>query len=261
MTDQQVIKQISLDLIDDPVHAMRSEVDDEEIAELATSIAKHGLIQPITVRPVGNRYEVIAGHRRTKAARAAGLASIPAVIRNADDETALILKMHENLLRRDVDVVDEACFIGEYLSQHKMSIADFAALINRSEKYVRDRLEVFNMPDYLQFYLKHKMIPLGVALELNQITDEKDKKYYSAYAAQNGAAVATVKRWRIDLNSRKPITDSERVQVIENNQTVEYERKKVRCARCLQAVYLDEAESVWIHRDCPPEPTPGGVDQ
>src|SRR3990167_7076615 len=105
------MQEIYTDIIDDPVHAMRSDIDRAELFELADNIKQNGLINPITVRPVGNRYEVVAGHRRLSACKIAGKIKITCVVRALTDAEGFAIKAAENLERVDVDPVDEANFI------------------------------------------------------------------------------------------------------------------------------------------------------
>lgn len=266
----ELIQKIPLDLLDDPQLAMRTETDDESINELMADMKAVGLIQPITVRR-GNvdgvpyhqwraenpkldiqysyvRYEVIAGHRRTRAARLLNWAIIDAKVVEASDEEALTMRIIENISRKDVDPVDEACYIGEIMQKYKKDIDEMAMLMRRSRQWVETRLAVFNMPPYLQEHLKYKKISLGVALALNKIIDEKDKRYYSDYAATQGAGIAAANRWVLELNNRENITDEIRQNIIIAGQQTEYNRKRVACARCDKPLFLDEADMVWVHR-------------
>jgi ParB family chromosome partitioning protein len=241
------VQKISLDLIDDPKIAIRSETDDESIDELMHDMREVGLIQPVVVRPIDNRFEVIAGHRRTRAARLLGWPTIEAKIVEVDDNMAFSMRVIENISRKDVDPVDEACFINEIMNRYKKSIDEIAQMVKRSRGWVEQRLNIFNMPAYLQEHLHYKKISLGVALALNKIIDEKDKRYYSDYAATQGAGIAIVNRWVLELNSRKNITDEIRQDIIIEGQKTEYNRKQVVCDRCNEPVFLDEADTVWVH--------------
>jgi ParB family chromosome partitioning protein len=117
MKDQ--MQNIGIDVIDDPHAPVRTAMDEEKLVELANSIKLHGLIQPITVRKVGPRYEVIAGHRRLKACRRAGVALVPSIVREVNDAKADELRMAENLYREDVNPVDEARYIRRMIDVHK----------------------------------------------------------------------------------------------------------------------------------------------
>lgn len=247
------IRNISVDVIDDPKLAMRSNVDDDGIDELVASIKMHGLIQPITVRPTGSRFEVIAGHRRFRAHQLANLAAIPCIVREADDKEATVLKMHENLLRRDVDVVDEACFIGELVSKQGFTIKTLAEQIRRSEEYIKSRLAVFEMPEYMQDHLRLNRYPLGAALWLNLIRDERARSYYANYAAQNGTSVAQAQRWCNSLNQAPSLTPEEIEKIRAQGGDEQSPDKYVPCAKCAEMLKLTDAEYVFVHRICPPK--------
>src|SRR5215212_6650785 len=95
---------LPLDLVDANPQQARQVFDETALAELAASIAEHGVLEPILVRPLGERYQVVAGERRTRAARIAGLADIPALIRELTDEEAAYVTAIENLQREDMDL-------------------------------------------------------------------------------------------------------------------------------------------------------------
>ena len=248
---QQEIKHISIDLIDDPKIAMRSDVDDDGIDELRASIKAHGLLQPITVRPVGPRFEVIAGHRRFRAHQLGGFAVIACIVREASDEETTVLKMHENLLRRDVNVVDEACFIGEITTTMSITGAELAGKIGRSVGYIEARLEVFHMPEYMQDHLRWNRYPLGTAIWLNKIKNESQKKYYAEYAALSGCAVGQAQRWVVACNSIPDLTpeQAEAMRLAGGDPTGA--EKWVACAKCPLPIKLTDAMYAYTHFVCP----------
>lgn len=250
---ENLIQKILIDLIDDPKIAMRSNVDDDELDELMASMREHGLIQPVSVRPVGLRYEVIAGHRRTRAARLLGWTFLDCVVKNVDEHEGEILKMHENLLRRDVDPVDEACFIGEIMHKKNYSVPQLARMINRSDQYIRDRLDVFDMPDFLQNYLQQKRISLGAALWINRIGNADTKKYYANWAALNGVSVNGAKKWHDDLAAVNFEFSAQNVEIRDEGTGEQRLRTVTHCACCGKDVFLDEADNVFVHRNfgCP----------
>src|SRR5574343_2047869 len=105
------VQEIFSDRIDDPKEAMRTELDRDDLFDLAENIKQNGLINPITIRPMGDRYEVVAGHRRLSACKIAGIIKIPCVVRELDDTKTFEVMAAENLERADVDPVDEAIFL------------------------------------------------------------------------------------------------------------------------------------------------------
>lgn len=248
-------KKIPIDIIDDPNIAMRTSVDDDNIEELMADMRAVGLIEPIVVRPKGERYEIIAGHRRTRAARLLGWAHIESKIVNASDDKAFTMRAMENLSRHDVNPVDEACYIGELMKNANKTAEDISKLLHRSLTWVDQRLEVFEMPTYLQSLIKQKRVTLGAALELNKIQNEMTRKHFVSFAALNGCSIPQAKRWTLTANSEanNPNINVEQIATAPNEtpQSV----IMVRCARCAQMLPLPEADSVWVHpgAECPPD--------
>lgn len=217
----ETIQEIFTDQIDDPRDAMRTELDREALFDLAANIKQNGLINPITVRPVFKhsencvykegdkmpscegicfvRYEVVAGHRRLSACKIAGLIRINCVVRVLDDKQTFEIMAAENLERADVDPVDEAIFISKYLEKTGKTIAEVASSLKRSIVYVKSRIEVGNMPEYMRDYLKSGQLKLGVALVLNQITDERTRHVWTELAVRDGANIAQAEFWLMDF--------------------------------------------------------------
>jgi len=186
---------IFTDQIDDPINAMRSDIDRNKLFELADNIKQNGLINPITVRPVGDRYEVVAGHRRISACKIAGIIKIQCVVRNLTDEEVFRIKASENLEREDVDPVDEAIFLMEYKIKTGKNNIEIAKDLRRSVGYVETRLAVGEMPDYMKVYLKLGDLKLGVALALIQINEEPKRQAWVDMAVRDGVSVAQAEYW------------------------------------------------------------------
>ena len=109
LTNEGELKHIPLDLIQRGKYQPRADFDEAALEELASSIKSQGLMQPIVIRPIGpQKYEIIAGERRWRAAQIAGLDSIPAVIRTVSDEAAIAMSLIENIQREDLNVIEEA---------------------------------------------------------------------------------------------------------------------------------------------------------
>lgn len=189
------IQYILSDLIELPENQMRRDIDRDALHELADNIKEHGLINPITVRPKGDKFELVAGQRRLLACRIAGIIRISCIVRSLNDVAALSIMAAENLERRDVDVVDEANFIARMIQELELSIEDVAERINRGIQYVRDRLVVAEMPDYMQEFLKENRLKIGVALQLMRIDDENTRRTYTSVAVSNGSTIREVDYW------------------------------------------------------------------
>lgn len=197
---ENVVQEIMSDLIDEPKAAMRTDIDRDELHKLAESIQANGLINPITVRPVGERYEIVAGHRRFLACRIAGKIRIPCVVRVLTDAEYFSIMTAENLERGDVDPVDEAIHIKRHMDATGISITDMAAAIKRGEKYVEDRLTIGEMPEYMQAFLKSGQLKIGVALALAKIEPEEKRAIWVELAVRDGISVRTADYWLYQHN-------------------------------------------------------------
>ena len=199
----EYVTEIFSDQIDDPKDAMRTELDRDSLFDLAQNIKQNGLINPITVRPVGERFEVVAGHRRISACKIAGIIKIPCVVRELDDQKTFEVMAAENLERADVDPVDEAIFITKYKEKTGKSLEEISKQLKRSVAWVQSRLMIGEMPEYMQEYIKHGELKLGVALALTQIDDDRTKHMWTEIAVRDGANVRLAEHWLYEYNRQK----------------------------------------------------------
>lgn len=246
----QQIRQLSIDLIDDPEYAMRTEMDNDSLRELSHSIAEVGLIEPIIVRPKGERYEVVAGHRRLCAVKMANLAVVPAIVSEANESENEMIKVHENLFREDVDPVDEAFFISRALDRLQLTPHDFAGKINRSEQYVKDRLMIISYDDYLIDYIKQKRVPLIVAKYLSQISDAIQRRMFVDYAANNGVTQHIARQWLEESRQGTLPTVTEATDPASLFPDLPRKIWTVDCRLCGGQIPVPEAKLVYAHGSC-----------
>lgn len=140
----------------------RTVFDEAAIAELASSVAEKGVLQPILVRPVPGGYEVVAGERRFRAAQRAGLIAVPAVVRELSDKEALEIAIVENLQREDLNPMEEARAFKQLLD-HGMNQEAVAAAVGRSRSAVANQLRLLTLPDAMQTALENGTITPGHA--------------------------------------------------------------------------------------------------
>jgi ParB family chromosome partitioning protein len=133
---------LPLRLVDPNPEQSRQVFDEAALADLAQSITAHGVLEPILVRPLGERYQVVAGERRTRAARLAGLADIPAIIREMSDEEAAYVTATENLQREDLDLEDEARWLAYLQELTGLSDRQLAERLGKPKDYVNRRLRI-----------------------------------------------------------------------------------------------------------------------
>ncbi len=154
-------------------HQPRKEFDEERLEELADSLKKHGLIQPITVRYIGEkRFELISGERRLRAAKLAGLGEIPAYIREADDEQSMAFALIENIQREELNPLEVAMGYKRLLEEFDYTQAEVANRVGKNRTTVTNMLRLLNLPDFIQAALVSGSITTGHARALITIEDK-----------------------------------------------------------------------------------------
>jgi ParB/RepB/Spo0J family partition protein len=171
------VRIVPVDHIEPNPEQPRLAFNQETLDELAASIREHGVLQPILVRPVGpNTYQLIAGERRWRASRQAGLDSIPALIEEIDDDTALEISIIENLQREDISPLDEASMFDRMVSDHGYSIRKLADKLGKDKGYVENRLRLADAPDEVRALVSVRKDTLSHAYELMKVEDPKRRR-------------------------------------------------------------------------------------
>lgn len=154
-------------------HQPRKEFDEFKLQELSDSIREHGLIQPITVRYIGeNRYELISGERRLRACRMAGMDEVPAYIREAEDEDSLALALVENVQREELNPIEIAVGYQRLIDECDYTQEVVAKKVGKSRSAVTNILRLLNLPPLIQKALKERNITTGHARALITLEDE-----------------------------------------------------------------------------------------
>ena len=150
----------------------RKDFDEQALSELADSIACHGLLQPIAVRAAaGGAYKIIAGERRWRAARLAGLSEVPVVIKDVTDAEAMELALIENLQREDLDPVEEAMGYRQLMERCELTQEQTAQKIGKSRSAIANSLRLLNLPDDVLAFLKEGKLSTGHAKVLLGLPD------------------------------------------------------------------------------------------
>jgi ParB family chromosome partitioning protein len=158
--------EIPIDLIDPSTLQPRSVFDDAKLGQLAQSISANGVVQPLLVRRKGERYELIAGERRWRAAQLAGLTMIPAVLRNVPDDKVLELALIENIQREDLNPIEEARAYKKLIETLGLTQEVVAERVGRDRSYVTNYLRLLKLPDDLQDLLQVGRLSTGHARAL-----------------------------------------------------------------------------------------------
>ena len=150
----------------------RKDFDEQALSELADSIARHGLLQPIAVRAAaGGAYKIIAGERRWRAARLAGLSEVPVVIKDVTDAEAMELALIENLQREDLDPVEEAMGHRQLMERCELTQEQTAQKIGKSRSAIANSLRLLNLPEDVLAFLKEGKLSTGHAKVLLGLPD------------------------------------------------------------------------------------------
>ena len=150
----------------------RENFDEADLEELANSIKEHGVIQPIIVRQVGDKYELIAGERRTKASALAGLTTIPAIIRNMDDKESAKISLLENLQRKNLSAIEEARTYKRIKELDNMTQEELAKTLGKSQPAIANKLRLLSLPEEVQDALIKNQISERHARSLLNIKDK-----------------------------------------------------------------------------------------
>ena len=195
-----LIKDIAINDVVFPQLEMRSNVSFEGLDELARSIRQVGLLNPITVRPLGDKFELIAGFRRLKASEIVGKSSITCRVIDSNDDISELQKIHENLFREEVNPLDEGIYFKALIAKHSWKLSDLSVMLHKSQSYVSRRITLTESDPVISEAVKDGQINLSVAEELNKINSEKSRAFYLGHCINHGATVDVVRSWRIQAN-------------------------------------------------------------
>jgi ParB family chromosome partitioning protein len=160
------LRELPISQIDPNPLQPRERFDEEALVSLTASISELGVLQPILVRPAGDRFELIAGERRWRAAKRAGLQSIPAVVRKVDDTTSLEQAVVENLHRQDLNALEEAAAYQQLIEDFNLSHDDVARRVGKSRSAVSNTLRLFQLPPTIQKLVAEGQLAAGHARAL-----------------------------------------------------------------------------------------------
>lgn len=196
---------LSPDQILPPLVPARESMEEEAFGELVEDVRANGVRTPVIVTPAEGGFRLVAGHRRWLAAQAAGLAELPAVVKELSDLTELGEMIAENLHREQLSPLDEGRVFAVLLEHYGHSVASVATLVKKSGAYVQSRLRVLHSAEDVREALRQGLISFSVALELDRCDHHGDRSFLLSHAISSGATADTARRWVVDaaLNRRR----------------------------------------------------------
>ena len=167
----------------------RTNIDEEKIAELSASIAKRGVLQPIIVRPKGEKYEIVAGERRWRAARMAGLETIPVHIRTFDDGETSEIALIENLQREDLNAIEAAYGYKNLIAERDLTQSELAELLAKSRASITNSLRLLDLPEEVQELVYEGQLSAGHARAILTVSDDSTRVKLAQKAIEEGLSV------------------------------------------------------------------------
>jgi ParB family transcriptional regulator, chromosome partitioning protein len=172
----------------------RKHIDADGISGLADSVRAQGVMQPVVVRPVDGGYELIAGERRWRAARAAGLATIPALVRESDDRESLVLALVENVAREDLSPVEEARAYAMLMDEFTLSLGEVSERVGRSKPAVSNRVRLLELPEDVLGLVERGLLTEGHARAILSVPDHDGRRLLARKVVAQGLSVRATER-------------------------------------------------------------------
>ncbi|NLJ30309.1 MAG: ParB/RepB/Spo0J family partition protein [Clostridiales bacterium] len=193
----------------------RKDFNDESLAELADSIRQHGVLQPLLVRPVfGGGYQIVAGERRWRAARMAGVTEVPAVIREMNDSEVMELALIENLQREDLTPLEEAQGYQSLIEQYGFTQEEVAKTVGKSRPAVTNALRLLGLPKEILDLVGSGRLSAGHARTLLSFPTEESMKRAAKLAVEQGISVRELERLaKKETEKTKPKTGKEKSKI------------------------------------------------
>ncbi len=222
--ERVVIKQIPLAQIGANPDQPRKTFKDAELNDLAASIKEKGVLQPILLRAVPNKpynYEIVAGERRYRASKLAGLTEIPAVIKKLDDDNAMEIALIENVQRENLDPIEEAAAYKNLMEKCNYDMADVSRLIGKSDSYIRNAIRLIDLPDAVRQMVSNGEISAShartIAVAENPIELAREIVNNKMSVADVATRVKNVKRAGKSRGFTSKTIDADTVKKIEND--------------------------------------------
>ncbi len=188
--------QLSVDVltIDRNPFQPRRDFDEREISELADSIREHGLIQPLVVRRAGDRYELIAGERRLRAALQAGWSEVPVQVREADDRQVAEIAIVENLQRKDLNPLEKAASFQQYHERYQCTQEELAGRLGLDRSTIANLIRLLELPATVQDAIRSGAVSQGHARALLPLGDEREQVAFCQRIQSEGLSVRAVEQ-------------------------------------------------------------------
>ena len=204
----------------------RIDFDDEKLSELISSIKEKGFLQPILVRRAGDSYELIAGERRLRAAKALSIEEIPAIVKSVREEDALVFSIIENVQREELNPMEEAHAFQRLIGEFDYSQDVVAQSVGKNRSSVANILRLLKLPLEIQRFVSEGKITMGHARALLSLTNTKDQIHLSKIIIKKGLSVREienlVKRYLGQIKSKRRTTEKKSLELIASEEKLQH---------------------------------------
>lgn len=246
-------KMLAINDFEPPGIDARTTVEEDKFEELIESIKHNGIIEPIIARDLGEgKYEVIAGARRLLAAKAAGLGKVPAIVNKYSDDQVDAIKLHENIIREDLNHVDIARYIEKIIMKYNLTQEEVAKRLGKTSAWVSQMLSLLRTDPVIRDMVETGELSYTIAREINRIPNEATRRRLAYHAKRSGCNSVTVKQWvnreLADMNKR-----AESFVPPETSPTPPEEVIKpvIPTHPCQSCGRVGDINAMWIFRLCP----------
>lgn len=203
--DHGQLKQVDVNLLKRGEYQPRRFIHEQDLQELAASIEKHGVMQPIVIRPIDDEqhpYEIIAGERRWRAAQLAGLTEIPAIVRDLTDQVAIALALIENIQRQDLNPIDQALALQRFHDEFGLSHQEIAETVGKARTTVSNLLRLLTLTDAVKDLMQQGLLDMGHARAILTLK-AKDQLKVAQHVIEKNLSVRQTEQLVRDFNAPK----------------------------------------------------------
>src|SRR5438094_6592705 len=187
-------QEIDIDLVEPSPYQPRTRFREEALDELARSIQASGIIQPIVVRPIGNRYQLIAGERRWRAAQKASLAKVPVIVRQVSDDLALEMTLVENIQREDLNAIEAARAFERLMDEARLTQEAVAERTGKDRATIANSIRLLKLEKKIQDWIEEGKLTAGHGRALLAVPDAQLRMRYAQRAARGGLTVRQIEK-------------------------------------------------------------------
>jgi ParB family chromosome partitioning protein len=206
MKEKSPVTELKVNSISPNSYQPRRQIDNEKLDELARSITEHGVVQPIVVRPLGeDRYQIVVGERRWRACQQLQLETIPAVIKEVDDQELSEIALVENIQREDLHALEEARAYQQLIESFGLTQEELARRLGKSRPLIANTLRLLLLPEVIQQYLMQELLTPGHARALLGLSGEEDQLQVARQVIEENLSVReTEERVRLRQQQKEP---------------------------------------------------------